>query len=544
MRNQSSITFLTACVALLHAAAVPGADMSGGLAGGGPAVTPTNGDCIPDAQRAAVRQQIEAFLASPKGKIAKASQGPAPTNTQSYSFYPQAGALWQDLFPVNFVDLDSTAGLRDWFCTNYTYNGHNGHDSDILTWTQKDIGVPVFAALDGLVIAAHDGENDTNTVAAGQPANYVVLSHGNGHETWYYHFKKFSVAVGVGQNVRAGQQIGLTASSGNSTGPHLHFETRVSNVVYEPFAGACRSGASLWTGQIPFRTNFYLRDFTLCTNSLASYPGPPVDSPRNGYQLTGLQPVQFWINQHNMPPNTSWRVRFLRPNGTVRYDSGTVVRANPFYRWSWWSWNYTINFDVTGTWKVELNQNNGQLVAQMPFEIVSSTALMTNRPPHPVVVGFDPPFPTPTNVVFCRVLNFTLTDDPDYDLVRYRYEWRVNSNTVRIITNAALSDAIPHHTAQAGDTLTCTVTPSDGVTDGPSATVSTEFIPVLHVRRSHENAIITWPLWATNFNLQGATNLTSSNHWSNVGVATNEVNGTKSVSWPLTSLTNFFRLRR
>lgn len=62
--------------------------------------------------------------------------------------------------------------------------------------------------------------------------NYVVISHGDGTTTLYAHLS--SRKVSVGQVVKQGQVIGITGSSGNSTGPHLHFEIWVNGVKKDP----------------------------------------------------------------------------------------------------------------------------------------------------------------------------------------------------------------------------------------------------------------------------------------------------------------------
>ena len=95
--------------------------------------------------------------------------------TGELTFYPQAGILWQDLYPGNFVDLDSGPGIRDFECGTQTYDGHTGTDIVIRSFRETDIGVPVFAALAGRVLSVQDGEYDRHfgpTVA--QFDNHVV----------------------------------------------------------------------------------------------------------------------------------------------------------------------------------------------------------------------------------------------------------------------------------------------------------------------------------------------------------------------------------
>ena len=84
-------------------------------------------------------------------------------------------------------------------------------------------GTPVKAAKAGTVIMA--GTN-------GGYGNCVVIDHGGGLTTLYGHMSKLT--VNDGESVKQGEQIGNVGSSGSSTGPHLHFETRIGGSPQNP----------------------------------------------------------------------------------------------------------------------------------------------------------------------------------------------------------------------------------------------------------------------------------------------------------------------
>lgn len=92
-------------------------------------------------------------------------------------------------------------------------------------------GAPIVAARDGVVILVRNPVQGQNTGGSGY-GNYVVIAHDGEYTTLYAHMKQ--TLVQVGQQVKAGDRIGLCGSTGRSTGPHLHFELRINGSTTDP----------------------------------------------------------------------------------------------------------------------------------------------------------------------------------------------------------------------------------------------------------------------------------------------------------------------
>lgn len=112
--------------------------------------------------------------------------------------------------------LTSPFGYR-WHPVTKEYKLHTGMDLGVPT------GTPVYAMADGKVILSEYSSSW---------GNYVIIYHGNGISSLYAHFSKRLVSVG--ETVKAGQKIGLSGSTGWSTGPHLHFEIRKDGTPIDP----------------------------------------------------------------------------------------------------------------------------------------------------------------------------------------------------------------------------------------------------------------------------------------------------------------------
>jgi murein DD-endopeptidase MepM/ murein hydrolase activator NlpD len=119
-------------------------------------------------------------------------------------------ASWVD--PVKKYTL--SAGFNQ--AGNLWQHNHSGQDFAVPTGTE------VVAAHGGTVVKA-GGNGGGDGPAYG---NAIVIKHGNGTYSQYAHLSRIDVRIG--QVVATGQHIALSGNTGNTTGPHLHFEIRTT----------------------------------------------------------------------------------------------------------------------------------------------------------------------------------------------------------------------------------------------------------------------------------------------------------------------------
>jgi murein DD-endopeptidase MepM/ murein hydrolase activator NlpD len=407
-----------------------------------------------------------AFVLALGGAAPVAADPPA----RLLSFYPQAGTIGQDLYVTNFVDLDDGPGVRDYACDGQTYDGHTGIDSIIRSFREVRIGVPVFAALDGRVLSVQQGVGgDFNWGATvSNFDNHVILDHGGDQQSVYGHLAARSITVKKGQWVPAGTQIGLTASSGNSSWPHLHFTVRQSYAPYEPFAGACSTTAG-WARQPAISGEAWVADLALSANAFTGKADLPYDEAvRTGTFVRGVRFVNVRIEVRNLAAAGAGTLAIRRPDGTVAYAGALSASGS---RAGWAKRRLMLGLAQLGRWSLSYELGD-RVAAEAPFDIVATPKQVVNRPPNAVSVSLEPPSPRAGEVVVCRVATSLVTEDPDFEIVRYRYRWTSGGRVVRQVTSAALSDALPNNAARPGEALACVVTPSDGRLRGPSATAS------------------------------------------------------------------------
>lgn len=188
------------------------------------------------AQKAAAEQAAQASQSSSSSSSSSnsssssssgsSSSGSSSSGSSSVIVPSGSGFAWPT---PGFVSLSS-----EWFEDREVYN-HGGIDIA----GAGIMGTPVVAAADGTVVATnssctHNWGKSYSCGCGGGYGNYVMISHAGGKMTVYGHLT--SLTVSSGQSVSRGQVIGYVGSTGNSTGPHLHYECRLNGVRYNPMS--------------------------------------------------------------------------------------------------------------------------------------------------------------------------------------------------------------------------------------------------------------------------------------------------------------------
>lgn len=127
----------------------------------------------------------------------------------------------------------SGTGSFIWPCPScYYITSRQGPRTHPITGVYKNHAGTDIGAQYGATVVAADGGTVSLAGVNGGYGNCVMINHGNGYYTLYGHLS--SIAVYEGQGVSQGDVIGYVGSTGNSTGPHLHFEIRYGNEKLDP----------------------------------------------------------------------------------------------------------------------------------------------------------------------------------------------------------------------------------------------------------------------------------------------------------------------
>lgn len=197
--------------------------------GSGVAAAADTSSALPGVSANSIAAQADA-QAKAAGKAKQAAAKKAEQAKKAKLAAAKKAAGWQD--PVDKYTLSASFGTGG----NMWSSKHSGQDFAV------SIGTSVEAVHNGTVVKA-GGNGAGDGPAYG---NAIVVKHDNGTFSQYAHLSKIDVRVG--QAVKTGQHIAASGNTGNSSGPHLHFEIRTSpnyGTAIDPVAFLRSNGVSV-----------------------------------------------------------------------------------------------------------------------------------------------------------------------------------------------------------------------------------------------------------------------------------------------------------
>lgn len=277
----------------------------------------------------------------------------------------------------NYIDENTNYPnqITDYNCGTRSYDlssGYNHLGTDIFTWPfhwdkMNNNKVQVVAAAPGTIIGKDDGNYDQNcsfcTGACDWNAVYVL--HSDGSVAWYGHLKAASLTTKtVGSTVAEGEYLGIVGSSGNSTGPHLHFEV-YTNTSYtqlvDPWAGPCNTmngNTSWWANQEPY--------FVPTLNKIMSGSAAPVFSQCPGGEATNQkinfvsgEIVYFSSYYRDQRNGELTQHTIYKPDNSVHL-TWTFTLTGEYINSYWWHSRSLPLIAEPGIWKYEVLYGNRQ----------------------------------------------------------------------------------------------------------------------------------------------------------------------------------------
>ncbi len=268
---------------------------------------------------------------------------------------------------TNFLDHDPDYPdlLEDYMGGMRTYDttgGYNHRGTDYFLWPfswqlMDSDTVLVVAAAAGTIIGKDDGYPDRNCTFPSPNPNWnaVYVEHADGSVAWYGHLKAGTlIDMPVGSTVDAGDVLGVVGSSGNSSGPHLHFEVYDNNDnLIDPYTGPFNdlNAESWWLDQHAYYAPFLIRAMT--HNDPPAINGwCPEDEIIN--QANHFQPgdrIYFSIWARDQLADAPFDLELVQPDG-AQYTSWQFSGDVPHLSASWWYWYFDFpDWAPVGVWQ-------------------------------------------------------------------------------------------------------------------------------------------------------------------------------------------------
>jgi murein DD-endopeptidase MepM/ murein hydrolase activator NlpD len=312
----------------------------------------------------------------------------------------------------NYIDHNATQGqLSDHMCGTRTYDnavaGHQGTDigsSGVPLVKLSQEALHITAAAAGTIVVKIDGNPDVNCLGTSSEsragvsvtANEVTIQHADGMRSRYLHLKNDALTPKkVGDTVAEGEFLGIMASSGFSSGPHLHFEVRgTANEVIDPWAGTCNTtSAGLWKQQEAYKvpsiieilptsaaparnaaSNRFESISGACANNTLSAQPDAAYTTAKWFYRPG-DPISVVAFLRDMSRNETASFELTDPQGVSQLTGNLTLTSSDFLSQTFFFWTRTI----------PANAAPGQYAITVKFSGQTKTV--------PIYVGINQPEP-------------------------------------------------------------------------------------------------------------------------------------------------------
>ncbi len=369
-------------------------DLNATVGGGEYTFNESKTPCLTEAQRAEVkdeiRQGIQQLKSQNKLAFSDVNRGGHPLFIWPVKKAP--GVNYNDVWGIsNYVDQNASYPnqLLDYNCGSRTYDtsgGYNHAGIDIFTWPfgwkMMDFDeVEIIAGAPGQILAKASTNPDRSCSLNGGNWNAVYVQHADGSVALYGHMKQNSPTTkNVGDMVAQGEYLGIVGSSGNSTGPHLHFEVYSEiewngvgqDVLVDPYAGTCNSMNvdTWWQAQKPYNNPNI--------NAALTHYAPPVFPACPTQEITNISndfdtanTIYFAAYLRDQAAGTILNLKIIRPDNTILNNWNHNLTT--YYGASYWYWSYSGVFNMNGQWKWEVTYQ-GQTVTHI-FNITGALGI-------------------------------------------------------------------------------------------------------------------------------------------------------------------------
>lgn len=266
------------------------------------------------------------------------ADGPAP----AFSL-PVDCVMGERCFIQNYFDQDPGDGYADYACGALSYDGEQGTDFRVADLPAMAQGVAVVVVAAGRVLRTRDDMADIDVrdigldlVKGRNAGNAVVIGHGGGWETQYSHLRLGSIVVEPGDQVWAGDPLGMIGMSGRAEFPHVAFQVRHHDRRIDPFTGAgehhaCGIGNGvLWTAEA-LAALAYQPTGLLSAGFATGRPTWPA-ARRGDYQVAGLPrdapAMVYWVSIFGGQKGDIVHISLIAPDGGTVADNAMVMEGD------------------------------------------------------------------------------------------------------------------------------------------------------------------------------------------------------------------------